>query len=147
MNLKNINLGKCIRMRVEELDISTERICNFFKLDEQAITEMYNESDLKTDIVLRWSKLLEYDFFRLYSQHLIMYSPPTAQNFTRPNEKSSQLPQFRKNVYTKEIIGFILELIETGVKTKAEVINQYKIPKTTLYKWIDKYGRNALDTL
>ena len=70
MDLKNINVGECIRLRVEELDISIERICNFFKLDEQAITEMYNESDLKTNIVLRWSKLLEYDFFRLYSQHL-----------------------------------------------------------------------------
>jgi hypothetical protein len=28
---------------------------------------MYEQQDLSTDILLKWSKLLEYDFFRLYS--------------------------------------------------------------------------------
>lgn len=142
MDLKNINIGDCIRKRVTELDIPIERICNFFKVDEKTITEMYDEDTLKTDILLRWCKLLEYDFFRLYSQHLIIYSPPASLHLNNLKEKPSQLPLFRKNIYTKEIIAFILELLETGKKTKAEIIEQYKIPKTTLYKWIGKYGKD-----
>lgn len=51
----------------------------------------------------------------------------------------SGLPTFRKNIYTKEVIDFILELIETGEKTKAQVIQEYNIPKSTLHKWIYKY--------
>lgn len=48
------------------------------------------------------------------------------------------MPHFRKNIYTKEVINFMLEMIETGKKTKSQVISEYNIPKTTLYKWIEK---------
>nr|WP_309872216.1 hypothetical protein [Chryseobacterium sediminis] len=48
-------------------------------------------------------------------------------------------PQFRKKLYTQEIISFILDLIDSGKKSKQEVMNEYKIPKTTLYKWMGKY--------
>ncbi|WP_276833355.1 helix-turn-helix domain-containing protein [Chryseobacterium cucumeris] len=32
----------------------------------------------------------------------------------------------------------MLELIHTGVKTKMEIVNEYGIPRTTLYKWVNK---------
>ena len=114
------------------------RICNFFNCTEDEVIEMYQQENLPTDILLKWSKLLEYDFFRIYTQHLILYAPPSAKEQDSKTEKSS-LPQFRKNIYTKEIITFILEQIDSGAMTKIEVMEQYKIPKTTLYKWIDKY--------
>lgn len=59
----------------------------------------------------------------------------------KKNEKTS-LPRFRKNIYTKEVIDFILELVNVGEKTKRQIIEEYCIPKTTLYKWISKY-KNA----
>ena len=121
-------------------DSGTEmsRFCNFFNCTEDEVIEMYQQENLPTDILLKWSKLLEYDFFRIYTQHLILYAPPSAKEQDSKTEKSS-LPQFRKNIYTKEIITFILEQIDSGAMTKIEVMEQYKIPKTTLYKWIDKY--------
>lgn len=82
--------------------------------------------------------LLEYDFFRIYTQHLILYAPPSAKEQDSKTEKSS-LPQFRKNIYTKEIIEFILEQIDTRQMTKNKIMERYRIPKTTLYKWISKY--------
>lgn len=145
MELKDIKIGKYIQIKVEELNMPIERICNFFKVDEKTILEMYKQEELSTNILLRWCKLLEYDFFRLYSQHLIFYSPGTTLNLNTLKEKPSVLPQFRKNIYTQEIIQFILELIETKKKTKLEVIEEYKIPKTTLYKWISKYKKKTSD--
>lgn len=142
MDIKNINIGECIQTRVKEAEIPIERICNFLKVDQKAVLEMYTKDSLDTEILLRWSKLLEYDFFRLYSQHLILYAPPAPN--TR-KEKPSSLPQFRKNLYTQEIIQFVLELIETEKKTKLQIIQQYKIPKTTLYKWIDKYKKKPTE--
>lgn len=142
MILKKINIGECVLIKVKELDIPMERICNFLKIDEKTVKEMYNAEVLPTDVLLRWSKLLEYDFFRLYSQHLIIYAPPASQHLSL-RQKTSQLPQFRKNLYSREIIAFILELLETGKKTKTQVIEEYKIPKTTLYKWIEKYEKNS----
>jgi len=84
---------------------------------------------------LKFSKLLEFDFFRIYSQHLILYAPATSRGIS----KNNRFPKFKKNIYTKEIIDFIISEIQQGEKSKAQVMEDYGIPKTTLYKWIQKY--------
>lgn len=129
-----------IEKRVTESGIELSRICNFLKCTEAEIQEMYQAKSLDSETLLRWSKILEYDFFRLYSQHLILYSPPSREPSKKLQaNKKTILPQFRKNIYTKEVIDFILEQISSGEMTKIQVIEQYNIPKTTLYKWIKKY--------
>ena len=140
MNFKNIHIGQMIEKRVTESGIEISRLCNFMKFTEEEITKTYNEENLPTDVLLKWSKILEYDFFRIYSQHLILYAPPSAnENKSKKENQKSTVPQFRKNIYTNEIIDFILDQVNTGKMTKNEVINRYRIPKTTLYKWISKY--------
>ena len=129
-----------IEKRVAESGMETSRICNFLKCTEEEIQQMYQAKSLDTEIVLKWSKLLEYDFFRIYTQHLILYAPSSAE--TNAKSVKSQLPQFRKNIYTREVIDFILEQVSTGEMTKIQVMERYKIPKTTLYKWISKYSNS-----
>jgi flagellar biosynthesis chaperone FliJ len=135
-NLKDIHMGALVDQRVQELAVDISRICNFFKATEKEIAEMYSMKSLDTEVLLKWSKLLEYDFFRLYSSHLILFAPVAGLN---KKKVKSKLPQFRKSLYTKEIIDYILELIESKQKTTLEVIDQYRIPKTTLHKWLSKY--------
>lgn len=137
-NFKTIHIGKLIHLRVEENNIDMPRICNFMKCTELEVSEMYTQESLPTDILLRWSKLLEYDFFRLYTQHLILYAPPSAS--LRESE-ISKLPRFRKNIYTQEMINFILELIDKEEKTKRQITDEYGIPYTTLCKWITKHNK------
>ena len=139
MNFKDIHIGYFINQRVTENGIEISRICNFMKCTEKKITEMYQSKSLDTELLLRWSKLLEYDFFRVYSQHLILYAPPSTIEKNKKNNVKSKLPQFRKNIYTKEIIDFILEQIEKKEMTKNQIMERYRIPKTTLYKWISKH--------
>lgn len=148
INLKKINIGSLIKQRVLETGIETERICRFFKCTSEQIDQMFLQEQLDTDALLKWCKLLEYDFFRVYSQHLILYAPPARVNYSASiKEKESQLPQFRKNIYTKEVIDFILESLEYKEKTKEQIMSEYKIPKTTLYNWIKKYPvRNKEET-
>ena len=143
MNFKHIHIGEMMRKMDAESGIEISRLCNFMKFTEEEITKTYNEENLPTDVLLKWSKILEYDFFRIYTQHLILYAPPSAETKTvKKANKKITFPQFRKNIYTKEIIDFILEQIETKQKTIKQVIEEYKIPKTTLYKWISKYKIN-----
>jgi len=141
LDLKKIHIGKLIEARCQELNISIDRICKFFKRTEEEIVNMFKQKSMNSDDMLKWSKLLKYDFFRFYSQHLILYAPEVK------NSKSENivLPQFRKNIYTKDIINFILEEINTGEKTKKEAAEYYGIPKTTLYKWISKYNAENLE--
>lgn len=130
-NFININIGHLIQQRVLEKKVELSRICNFFNCKEEYLDVMYHSESLETELVLKWSKLLEYDFFRIYSQHLILYSPSSALEKSG-DKQDSQLPTFRKNIYTKEIIEFILEEINEGTITKKEAIIKYRIPKTTL---------------
>lgn len=142
MNLENIYIGSLINRRVAECGIEMPRICKFLKCSEEEVRKMYETKSMDSDILLRWSKLLEYDFFRLYSQHLILYAPLPGrdiQNSENKKVKGSRLPVFKKNIYTRELIDFVLERIRNGEMTKLQAIEEYKIPKTTLYKWISKY--------
>ncbi|PTT39777.1 transposase [Chryseobacterium sp. HMWF028] len=138
MKFKNIHIGSMINKRVKECETPIPRICKFFNCTEEDILEMYNAKSLDTEILLKWSKILEYDFFRFYSQNLIFYSPTSPDVKSKKKKSDSEMPYFRKNIYTKEVINFMIEMIETGKKTKSQIISEYNIPKTTLYKWIEK---------
>ncbi|WP_374464483.1 transposase [Chryseobacterium sp.] len=137
--LKNIHIGELIEARWKWTGISMERTCNFFKVTEAEIQQIFRQNDMSSECLLRWSKLLEYDFFRLYSQHLVLYSPLGKDSRKAKQENSSDVPVFRKNLYTQEIILFVLEQVKTGEKTKRQIMDEYRIPKTTLYKWLEKY--------
>jgi len=139
INLKNIHIGNLIEVRWKELEISMTRTCKFFKLNEWEIEEMFEMNHISSDSLLKWCKLLSYDFFRIYSQHLILYAP-VQKNI---KAKTTAMPQFRKSIYTKEIIDFILSEISSGEKSYAQIVESYRIPKTTLYKWINKNNNEA----
>ncbi|WP_060873672.1 transposase [Myroides odoratus] len=139
MFLKDIHIGKFLKERVEELEIESSRLSDFLNMSEEEVLKSYEEKTISTELLLRWSKILEYDFFRLYSGHLVFYSPQRV-DLTNLAKKESSLPTFRKNIYTKEIINFIIQQILTNEKTKREVIKEYNIPKNTLYRWLHKYS-------
>jgi len=140
MNFKDIHIGSLILEKVKENEIPMTRIIkNFTDKEEDAIMAMYEAKSLDTEVLLKWCKLLRHDFFRYYSQHLILYKPQEKNANRSP--KTNEPPLFNKQIYTKEIIDFILELIHTGKKTKSEVMREYNIPKTTLFRWLKKYGK------
>lgn len=95
-NFKDINIGNLIEKRVEELQVSTERICNFLKLNEKQLTELYKEKNINTDLLLRCSKLLAYDFFRIYSQHLLLFAPPASINYKKLDSQKQRLHSLEK---------------------------------------------------
>jgi hypothetical protein len=143
IDFKNIHIGSLINQLIGERGMETYRVCKFIKCTDEELAVILSREFLESDLILKFSILLEYDFFRIYSHHLILYAPPSKLNSTISDKKVS-LPQFKKkSLYTKEIIDFILELISSGKKTKRQVIEEYKIPKTTLYKWILKYKTNV----
>lgn len=139
MDFKTFHIGNLIKERVKEKEIELSRICNFTNFTEDELNEIYTRKSIDSELLLRWSKLLDYDFFRLYSQHLILYAPVKNNNESSKKQKSIS-PQFRKNLYTKEVIDYVLSKINKGEMTKSEIIERYQIPKTTLYKWINKYN-------
>lgn len=136
MNIKNIHIGSLIRSKVEEHQISIERISRFLNRTEDEIEMMYHAGSMDTDVLLKWCKLLKFDFFRFYTSHLILYAPQSRIDNTAIQKGKAMV--FRKSIYTQEVKDFILEKIESRTMTANDVVERYKIPKTTLYKWMKK---------
>lgn len=137
-NFKDIHIGEVILKLTREKEIDEDRIVKFLKKTPGEIKNMYESKDLNSDVLLLWSKLLGYDLFRLYSQHLLLYSSTYLE---KNKKKESNVPRFKKNIYTVEIIEFIVELFQNGEKTVNEIVKEYNIPKTTVMRWIQKYQK------
>lgn len=136
MNIKNIHIGSLIRSKVEEYQISIERISRFLNSTEDEVEKMYHAKSMDTDMLLKWCKLLKFDFFRFYTGHLILYAPQSRIDNVFTQKENTLV--FRKSIYTQEVKDFILDKIKTGKMTANDVVKRYKIPKTTLYKWMKK---------
>ena len=136
MNIKNIHIGNLIRSKVEEHQISIERISRFLNKAEDEVEKMYHAKSMDTDILLKWCKLLKFDFFRFYTGHLILYAPQSRMDNAFSQKKNTLV--FRKSIYTQEVKDFILDKIKTGKMTANDAVKRYRIPKTTLYKWMKK---------
>lgn len=141
-NFKHIHLGKLITQRMVEADIDIERAANFLSVSEDEIRVMCKKESLDTEDLLRWSKILKYDFFRIYSQHLILYAPPKSEINKHGDAPKSTLPEFKKNIYAPELIQYLIGLIESGQKTAKQIQEDYNIPSSTILRWIYKYKKS-----
>ena len=135
-----------IEQRMKECEITIERTAAFLKISEGEVEQMYKKKSLESDTLLRWSKLLKYDFFRIYSQHLILYAPQDKGKVKRKKKKAdSSLPVFKKNIYTQEVINYLVGLVESKKMTLRQLQDKYNIPSTTILRWYDKYGKKQLN--
>ncbi len=111
------------------------------------LEEVFRSESIDTSLLLKISKRLKFDFFRVYTSHMIIYSPLPAVNpkkglRNRAGQKNTGPFEFRKNVYSPEIIAFFIERIENGSLSVQEAMKKYKIPRTTIYRWCKKYIRS-----
>lgn len=116
-----ILIGKHLKEVVEIKGVKMERILNFFHLtDEDEIMVMYEAKSLDTEVLLKWCKLLEYNFFLLYHNHLLLFSSAASNARLKPKQINSQTKHLhlKKNIYTKEIKDFIIHLVVTEQMTK-----------------------------
>jgi len=137
INVKEIHIGSIIKEIIEKREIRLDRVSKFFKLTESEVLKMYEQKSLDSDILLKWSKLAEYDFFRPYVSHLMLFESINQTKNNKQIKKNDDI-QFRKNIYTKEIKEYIIEMVNIKQKTISEIITEYNIPKTTIYKWMKK---------
>ncbi|RNA61555.1 transposase [Chryseobacterium nematophagum] len=136
-NFKHIHLGTLIQQKVKENGLAISEIIHCFGCEEKEIDKMYTSETLATELLLIWSKLLDYDFFRIYSEHLILYAPPAK--VVQEGEGAKAHTYTRKNIYTRGMIDFILDQLDSGEKTILQIKEEYGIPRSTLHTWIDKY--------
>lgn len=134
--MKKVPIGELLLQKVMERGIAEERICKLFRCSSEEVAAMYTCTSMDTAVLLKWCKLLEYDFFRHYSLHLTLSSEVHREG---ENNTFDTLPRFRKKMYSREFIDGILNQINKGEKTPQQVMAEYGVPKATIYGWKSKY--------
>lgn len=142
MNYKKIDIGKHIEKVAELRGVSLLRACKFFKCNKGDILDMYTKHSLDCELLLKWSKLLDYNFFMFYHTHLQFYKPSAVS----ANLKGVQLTEndksyvFRKNLYSVDVVNWLMNKLDNGELTPKEIMLKYNIPRTTLYRWIRRHN-------
>lgn len=94
MTVKEIHIGNLIRLKVQEQNIQFSRMCNFLTCSEEDILKTFDCRSCDTYLLLRWSKLLEYDFFRFilvtlfFFHHVQINLPKRMKKESRILEKT-----------------------------------------------------------
>ena len=145
MDYKKIHIGKHIKYVAEFKNLSISRACVFLKCSHQDILEMYTKESIECNLLVKWCKLLDYNFFMFYHSHLQLYKPSAA--IAKLSSIEKQQPEirnyiFKKNLYMPEIIDWIIEKFNSNELTIKEIIEDYNIPRTTIYRWIKKANQN-----
>lgn len=139
--VRNIHIGEVIQKVLLEKGYTIESIRLKFGITLRSTMSMLNSESLDTLALLKWSKILKYDFFRLYSSHLMLHHGISNTLTNKSGNVKIDGIQIRKNVYTKELIQFVVNKVRNKEMATKQVISQYGIPKTTFYKWLQKYPK------
>lgn len=141
LEYKNIHIGKHIKYIANRQKLSIPRACAFFKCNPRDILKVYSQKTIDTELLLRWCKLLDYNFFMFYHTHLQIYKPNASRaKLTEVVKGKEELYVFRRNLYSVEIIDWLMSELEKGHLSKNDILKKYNIPKTTLFRWIKKHN-------
>lgn len=67
----NIHLGNEIYKKVIEKEVSVKDLMIIFRCSKNTIHRMYQSPCLKTDILLKWCIVLDYNFFSILANEYI----------------------------------------------------------------------------
>jgi predicted transcriptional regulator len=138
-----IHIGELIKKKLEESGIDKTVFAHRIKKSYPTTLNIFKKKSIKTDDLLKISKVLKYDFFRVYSADIQLTCPKATNNVRLGNKETgngaeSALPRFKKNLYSNEFIDNLVKEINDGKLTRYEAMKKYELPKTTLYRWCPK---------
>ena len=138
-----IHIGELIKKKLEESGMDKTVFANRIKKSYPTTLNIFKKKSIKTEDLLKISKVLKYDFFRVYSAEIQLTCPKATNNVrigasAKEAGTDSTLPRFKKNLYSAEFIENLVKDINDGKMTRYEAMKKYELPKTTLYRWCRK---------
>lgn len=77
--MNGIHIGKCIRKQVEEQGKTSVWLAQELGCHRTNLYKIYDKRTIDTGILLRISRILEFDFFSLYSHELFSHKDKAAK--------------------------------------------------------------------
>lgn len=68
-----IHIGKLIRKRVEEQHLTVVWLANHLSCTRTNVYKMFERYSVDTEVLMKLSIVLDFDFFSLYSDELVEY--------------------------------------------------------------------------
>jgi predicted transcriptional regulator len=139
--IRDIHIGDIISKILEIKRINKKDFGQSIDASIFEIKNILKGKSMDTNLLLKCSKVLRYDFFRLYSSHLMLHHGISNSMSNKKEQNNIDGINIRKNVYTKELILYLISKVRNKEMTTKEVINKFGIPRTTFYKWLQKYPK------
>jgi hypothetical protein len=139
--VRNIHIGAIINEVIQIKKISIDELKIKMGCTTRILNKYLDSKTMDSSTLLKWSKVLKYDFFRLYSSHLMLHHGISNTLSNKMVDVQVEGIHIRKNVYTKELIEFLVNKVNSKEMSISQVISTYGIPKTTFYKWLQKYSK------
>ena len=138
-----IHIGELIKKKLEESGMDKTVFAHRIKKSYPTTLNIFKKRSIKTDDLLKISKVLKYDFFRVYSAEIQLTCPKATNNvrqsaMSKGEATDTTLPRFKKNLYSNEFIDNLVKEINEGKLSRYEAMKKYELPKTTLYRWCRK---------
>lgn len=68
-----IHLGREIHEKVLNSNLTKKQIMTYFRCSDSKVNSMYHSEHMKSDLIMKWSILLDFDFFQFFSSSFIKY--------------------------------------------------------------------------
>lgn len=122
---KEIHIGLEIESRINQLNISKSEFGRRLGKQKQNLKRIFERSSIDTDMLLQISKILDYNFFRLYCEEI----PDIAT--IKVKSKGDNSPaiggkDITYNSFSKDDSGDKIKLLEALVEDKDERIKELK---------------------
>lgn len=79
--MKDIHIGSIIRSKLEESPLSIAEFAERISRTRPTVYDIFNRKSIDTDLLVRISEVLDYDFLReVYLQEAQEKEPPTASS-------------------------------------------------------------------
>ena len=80
MSNEPIHIGKQIKAELERQGRKTQWFANQLCFERTNVYNIFRRQSLDTDLLLRISQILQYDFFALYSQQVLGVEKSSTKN-------------------------------------------------------------------
>ena len=100
IDFQDIHIGIHIEHIAKVKNVSVLRASLYFKCSPHDILEMYKKKSLDSSLLLKWCKLLNYNFFMIYHSHLQIFASSASRAKLDEKEIKKSYPEYvLKRIY------------------------------------------------
>jgi hypothetical protein len=93
-----VHIGEKIRQRAKELRVGPTELGKKIHTSKQNITGIYKRRTIDAELLAKFSKVLQYDFFRYYQPEGSLHAAEEAGVYLKKNRQAEEIRKLKKEL-------------------------------------------------